>query len=199
MDQIRRCHGVALSLAVALMAGCGGGSLEVDADPVEAEAPEITVSSIAAESADTASISVAYAFDTEPKVGDPLTVSVTVEGVGPEPLALLSSVSGPLALSENTPERIELAAGQTPVIVDIVVTPQDQGLAYLYLQMTGQREARPFTRAMAVPVQVGAGADAGDIQKLLDAGVEVLSSQPAADEIRGADEVIALEELSPDA
>ncbi len=199
MDRKRHCHGVALSLGVAVLAGCGGGSLEIDAEPVETQAPEITVSSIAAESADPASISVAYSFDTEPAVGDPLTVSLTVEGVGSEPLALLSSASGPLALSENTPEQIELAAGSTPVTVDIVVTPQDQGLAYLHLQMTGQRDSRPFTRAMAVPVQVGAGADAGDIQKLLDAGVEVLSSQPAADEIRGIDEVVSPEESSPEA
>ncbi|MEM6818009.1 MAG: hypothetical protein AAF578_04410 [Pseudomonadota bacterium] len=194
MDRIRHCRRLALSLGFALLAGCGSELPEFDADAAETETPQITVSSISAETPDPAPISVVYAFDTEPSVGDPVTVSVIVEGIGAEPMTLRASVRGPLALSENTPENIALAAGSAPATVDIVVTPEDQGLAYLHLQLTGQREARPFTRAMAIPVQVGAGADAADIRKLLDAGVEVLSSQPAVDEIREVSESVVSEE-----
>ena len=68
--------------------------------------------------------------------------------------------------------------------VDTYVTPSAEGRSYVNIQISGIYENQPFTKAISIPVQVGAGGPVLEKNgEIIDTGVEILSSMPASQEI----------------
>lgn len=186
---------VPILMLTAAVTGCGG-----EPPVTTSEAP--VVAEVAAKplpgtspGKPTVPVYMAYEFMQAPAVGQPLTVRVTLRGMGDVLTSdLRVSTRGALALSKNTPERMPLkaAASASPdissVTQDIIVTPSDTGRSYVSLQVVGTWEGQPFTKAMAIPVQVGEGGPRLETNGvIIDDGVEVLSSMPADQRLETGD------------
>ena len=175
-----------LILAAAAIVACGGEPPETTAPaPVAAD---ITAKALTGNSPGKPSVplSLGYEFLQTPAIGQPLTVRLRVAPGNGIALGDMSvTTRGALTLSNNTPAQVALkaaaAAGDDGSMRrDIVVTPADTGRSYLNVQISGTSPDGPFTKAIAIPVQVGTGGPKLESNgEIIDDGVEVLSSMPA--------------------
>lgn len=188
-------HRIASTTLLAIvLSACGG-----EPPATTSEAPpvaEVTSKPLPGDSPGkpTVPVSLAYEFLQAPAVGQPLTVRLEVTG-GTDVVAMDLGVGtrGALALSKNTPVSAPLKVASTGVpgamTQDIVVTPSDEGRSYLNVQVSGTWEGQPFTKAMSIPVQVGAGGPTLETNgEIIDDGVEVLSSMPADQRIESGED-----------
>lgn len=123
-----------------------------------------------------------YAFLNEPVVGQPLTIRLNITTSSVSQLDMRMNTRGSLALSKNTPQSVPLKTGSSgqPEAYEAVVVASEEGRSYLNVQITGIFENQPFTKAVSIPVQVGAGGPVLEKNgEIIDTGVEVLSSMPA--------------------
>ena len=170
-------------MGLAVAGGCSQDAIEVaDEAPVDSK-PEISVASVSSPGKPTVPVSVSYRFDTEPKAGEPLTVTVQVASRAVTNLSMTMTTRGPLELSKNTPASVPLKANASPAAPEeyaAVVTPEGDARGYLNVQITGDFEGQTFTRAVSIPVQVAGGsATLATNGTVIDTGVEVLSAMPA--------------------
>lgn len=184
---------IAALSATLTLTGCSNGGGEIAETAVaEVSKPEISVRMLESPGKPTVPVDISYRFDSEPAVDQPLTVTVAVSGNAVNDLSMSMSTRGEIALSKNLPEAIPLKANATvidPASFDAVVTPSAEGRAYLNVQINGVYEGQRFTKAKTIPIQVGqAGPTLAANGRIVDTGVEVLSSMPATQEIRAEDE-----------
>ncbi|MEN7342795.1 MAG: hypothetical protein AAAFM81_07600 [Pseudomonadota bacterium] len=135
----------------------------------------------------TVPVVVDYAFLNTPTVDQPLQIRMSVSGRDVSNLTMAMSTRGELALSKNTPASMPLKMGATTgaaEAVDTYVTPSAEGRSYVNVQISGLYENQPFTKAISIPVQVGAGGPVLEKNgEIIDTGVEILSSMPASQQV----------------
>ncbi|MEO0575554.1 MAG: hypothetical protein AAF004_08825 [Pseudomonadota bacterium] len=178
-------------VAVAL-AGCGqqpgSSNVVVAATPAPTKA-EIDATHMHGDSIGKPTLPITFAYDyTTPTVGEPMTVSVSVDSADISAMSMRVSTRGDIAVSKSTPDAIPMkangidAASET---LDIVVTPSAEGRSYLNVIVSGTYEGQPVTKAVSIPIQIGQG---GPTLKsngtIIETDVEVLSSMPASQTVK---------------
>ncbi|MEL7312146.1 MAG: hypothetical protein AAFN07_11580 [Pseudomonadota bacterium] len=179
---------IACLSAAAVLAGCGGVAEEVaDVEIAPAAKPELSLVELESDGSSASPMAIGYAFDSEPTVGQPLVISVSVSGEQASELLLQTSTRGGVSLSDNSPASIALKPNPTvaePATAQLVVTPEEPGRSYVNLQIGGLFEGRTFTTAKTIPIQaVSAEPNLDTNGNVIDTGVEVLSSLPAQEDM----------------
>lgn len=181
----------------AVLAGCGQqpgtSDVVVAATPAPAKA-EIDARHMPGDSIGKPTLPITFSYDyaQAPSVGEPMTVSISVESRDISAMSMRLATRGDIALSKSTPAAIALKANgidPSQETLDVVVTPAAEGRSYLNVIVSGSYEGQPVTKAVSIPIQVGEG---GPTLKtngtIIATDVEVLSSMPASQTVRSESE-----------
>lgn len=186
---------LAALFAIAVLGACGNGDTTNSAATAQpAAAVEPVDAKIESRPLDGDSVGkpglpvrIGYEFLGTPAVNEPLTVRLNIEGRDVSGLSMSMSTRGQIALSKNAPTRVALKSAVTDASAeqyDTVVNISGAGRSYLNVQITGIYDNQPFTKAVSIPVQVGAGGPVLNTNgEIIDDGVEILSSMPAEQQV----------------
>jgi hypothetical protein len=180
-------------LAMAVMAGCGDGSVaESDADGVVAtDAPEVSFKP-GASSDHTVKpqgpVTIAYKIIGTPIVGQPVGVDLQVQStIGPQAITLSYRVNDSTAMqfTEAQPSRVSIAAtnDEGPSLQQVRVIPLREGRLFLNVSATVETEGGSMSTVTAIPIQVGSAPreiqENGEV--MLDENGELVRSLPATE------------------
>jgi hypothetical protein len=189
---IDRTHAIAcLLLTCAALTGCqdaADGRGAADAEQTVAAGAKTAAVDDASPGKPTAPVSIRYEIIGNAMVGQPIGINLQVSSSRPDQVVRLNyrvNDASAMLFPESQAQRIEMAPATDakPRMQQVTVIPQREGRLFLNVSAEVETENGTMFRALAIPIQVGAGNSApatnGEVRQSGDG--EKVISMPASE------------------